>query len=211
MANAPEAGRTTEFAQVLQAAGGESAAASAGGGAGTAELPQQMRADPARPLAEPVRPMAPVPETVSARPGEIGRQMGVEIARHSLDGRDSLTIRLDPVEMGEIQVRLQFDDRGTMRAQVTAESPVALEMLRRDSADLVRALGDAGVRTDAQSFQFESRSHSRGDQQGQHGQHGQQGRPDTPGRQDAGAAEAENSDHTPRARLRSSGSLDLIA
>jgi len=109
--------------------------------------------------------------------------------------------------MGEIQVRLQFDDKGTMRAHVSAESSVALEMLRRDSGDLVRALSDAGVRTDAQSFQFEARSQGRGDQQGQHN------RPDMAARQDANHAEseAENDPQTPRAKLRSSGSLDLFA
>ena len=208
MASAPETGRATEFAQVLQASGGDTAAPPAEARVGAAEPGPQMGADPARNPAEPVRPMAPAPEIVSARPGEIGRQMGVEIARQSLDGRDSLTIRLDPVEMGEIQVRLQFDERGTMRAHVTAERSAALDMLRRDSADLVRALGDAGVRTDAQSFQFEARSHGRGDQQGQQGQHG---RPDTPERPDAGYAEAENDDQTPRPKLRSSGSLDLFA
>ncbi len=207
LAMAPETGATRDFAQALQANAGEAAAPAAEGGAATADLLPQMRTDPARHSVETARPMAAIPDTVSARPGEIGRQLGVEIVRHGLDGRDSLTIRLDPVEMGEIQVRLQFDDKGTMRAHVTAESSVALEMLRRDSGDLVRALGDAGVRTDAQSFQFEARSHGRDEQQGQHA------RPENPSATDTAHTESDADDDAQptRAKLRNSGSLDLFA
>ena len=207
MAKAPESGGTRDFAQLVQSNGSDAASPPINDGAGGSEMVSQFRTDPAKNPAEIVRPAGPAPETISARPGEIGRQLGVEIVRQNLDGRDSLTIRLDPAEMGEIQVRLQFDDKGTMRAHVSAESSVALEMLRRDSGDLVRALGDAGVRTDAQSFQFEARSQGRGDQQGQHN------RPETPARQDAGYAEgeADTDDQSPRPKLRSSGSLDLFA
>lgn len=207
MAKPPESGGTRDFAQLVQSNGSDAASPPINDGAGGSEMLSQFRTDPAKSPAEIVRPAGAAPETISARPGEIGRQLGIEIVRQNLDGRDSLTIRLDPAEMGEIQVRLQFDDKGTMRAHVSAESSVALEMLRRDSGDLVRALGDAGVRTDAQSFQFEARSQGRGDQQGQHN------RPETPARQDAGYAEgeADNDAQSPRPKLRSSGSLDLFA
>ena len=208
LAKAPDSGGgTSDFAQLLQGNGGETAAPAIDDRAGGTDMLAQFRVDPAKSPAEIVRPAGVVPETISARPGEIGRQLGVEIVRQNLDGRDSLTIRLDPAEMGEIQVRLQFDDKGTIRAHVSAESSVALEMLRRDSGDLVRALGDAGVRTDAQSFQFEARSQGRGDQQGQHN------RPEMAARQDAAHAEAgaENDNQPLRAKLRSSGSLDLFA
>ena len=107
--------------------------------------------------------------------------------------------------MGEIQIRLQFDDRGTMRAHVTAESVVALEMLRRDSADLVRALGDAGVRTDAQSFQFEGRG------QGEEGQQGQHGRRQTLSDPHAALVETDEDVASPPQRLSASGQLDIIA
>ena len=86
----------------------------------------------AEPAPQPARDQA----TVNARPGQIGREMGVEIARHLSAGGEELTVRLNPAEMGRIEVRLSFDDRGTLRAVVAAESAAALEMLRRDHADL---------------------------------------------------------------------------
>lgn len=205
--NMPDSAGTRDFAQLVQNNSADAATPATEGGEGTVEMLGQTRADPAKFSTDTVRPAASVPGTVSARPGEIGHQLGVEIARHSRDGRDSLTIRLDPAEMGEIHIRLQFDDKGTMRAHVTAESSAALEMLRRDSGDLVRALGDAGVRTDAQSFQFEARSQGRGDQQGQHNRPGDPSGAD-PAQQDA---EGDDGAQPARAKLLGSGSLDLFA
>lgn len=168
---------------------------------------QTVAAQPSQTQAS-VVPAAPAayapPEAISARPGEIGQQLGVEIARHSQDGHDNLVIRLDPVELGKIQIRIQFDEQGSLRAQVTAESPAALEMLRRDSSDLARALNDAGVRTDAQSFQFDARGQSRE-------QPGQRQQPQGNTRHDDLSHEAEVIDQTQQRRSSTAGSLDLFA
>ncbi|XAP79319.1 flagellar hook-length control protein FliK [Citromicrobium bathyomarinum] len=206
-AQASDNGSTRDFAQLVKDNGADAAAPASEGGDGTADMLTQARLDPAKPALDTVKHAGSAPGTVSARPGEIGRELGVEIARHTRDGRDSLTIRLDPAEMGEIHIRLQFDDKGTMRAHVTAESAAALDMLRRDSGDLVRALGDAGVRTDGQSFQFEARSQGRGDQQGQ------QNRPETPSGANTAQSETEGDDGAQPARAKrlGSGSLDLFA
>ncbi|MXP10433.1 hypothetical protein GRI68_09615 [Altererythrobacter halimionae] len=202
----PDAG-ASDFGKLMQAGAAEGPAPAIDNAPAMGELLPATRADSAKVSAGTTGSSGSVPGTVSARPGEIGQQLGLEIVRQVKDGKDALTIRLDPAEMGEIRIRLQFDDRGTMRAHVAAESSVALEMLRRDSAELARALGDAGVRTDPQSFQFEARSQGRGDQQGQHG------RPETPQRQDATHAETDvdNDEPSPRSKLRNSGSLDLFA
>ncbi|MAW89514.1 MAG: hypothetical protein CL574_00165 [Altererythrobacter sp.] len=194
-----------DFTKVFNTDVTEAPATSNENGSGTSEILTQTRSDSAKQALGSGAQAASGPQPVSARPGEIGHQLGVEIVRHGLDGRDSLTIRLDPVEMGEIQIRLQFDDRGTMRAHVTAESVVALEMLRRDSADLVRALGDAGVRTDAQSFQFEGRG------QGEEGQQGQHGRRQTLSDPHAALVETDEDVASPPQRLSASGQLDIIA
>nr|WP_281377764.1 flagellar hook-length control protein FliK [Sphingobium subterraneum] len=94
---------------------------------------------------------------ISARPSHIGRELGVEIARHiGQDEHDTLTVRLDPAHHGRIEVRMQFDDTGQLRATLTATNPATLDMLRRDSAELTRALGDAGINADAGSFRFDS-------------------------------------------------------
>jgi flagellar hook-length control protein FliK len=119
----------------------------------------------------PVVPAAPNAPVVDARSGTIGRDMGVEIARLLTAGRDELTVRLNPAEMGRVEVRMGFDENGSIRAVVAAESPAALDLLRRDAGDLARALGDAGIRSDAQSFRFDARSGD-GGQSGQRSPHG---------------------------------------
>jgi flagellar hook-length control protein FliK len=93
---------------------------------------------------------------VTAQPGQIGREVGVEIARRISAGGEELIVRLDPAELGRIEVRMSFDERGGLHAVIAADSPVALDMLRRDSADLSRSLNDAGVRSDAQSLRFQN-------------------------------------------------------
>jgi flagellar hook-length control protein FliK len=137
--------------------------------------------------------------------------MGVAIARHVLtDGGDAMTVRLTPADMGRIEITLSFDDSGTLRAVMAADSPAALDMLRRDSADLGRALTDAGVRSDGASLRFDTRSSDGGGNGGSAGQFWQR-------RQDARAGN-ENADVEPSAQtnptyrpLRTSGRVDMIA
>ncbi|OWK28344.1 flagellar hook-length control protein FliK [Sphingomonas mucosissima] len=116
---------------------------------------------PQAPLAAPA---APEPE-VAARAGHVGHATGVAIAKRITAGGEELTVRLNPAEFGKVEVRMAFDDRGTLRAVIAVERPEALELLRRDSADLTRAVVDAGIRADQQSFRFDARSGG-GDAQG---------------------------------------------
>ncbi|WP_147453220.1 flagellar hook-length control protein FliK [Sphingomonas sp. PP-CE-3A-406] len=97
--------------------------------------------------------------TVTPTPGQMGHDIGVAIARHvRTDGGEAMTVRLDPRDLGRIEVRMHFDDDGVLRAVVSADNPASLDLLRRDSADLNRALGDAGVRADQQSLRFDTRA-----------------------------------------------------
>lgn len=98
------------------------------------------------------------PATISAHPGRIGQDLGVAIARHvDQAGRndpDVLVLRLDPPEHGRIEVRLHLSEGAPIRAAVTASHQATLDLLRRDSTDLMRALDQAGVSTDDRSFSF---------------------------------------------------------
>ncbi len=151
---------------------------------------------------------------VVAQPGRIGTEMGVAIARHAVAGQpETITVRLDPKDMGRIEVRLAFDDAGTLRAVVSADTSAALEMLRRDAGDLGRALADAGVRADGQSLRFDTRT-SGGNDPGQR-HHGGDPRhtPSPPSsRQRHADGEYPVFAETPIYRaLRTSGRVDLTA
>ena len=96
--------------------------------------------------------------SIAAVPDQLAYDVGRAMVRQLVAGGNEVHIRLEPVQFGRIDVRLSFDDLGTLRAVVAAETGQVLDLLRRDSADLGRALADAGVRSDSQSFRFEDRS-----------------------------------------------------
>ncbi len=145
--------------------------------------------------------------TVVARPGQIGRDMGVEIARRVASGGDELVVRLSPQDLGRIEVRMSFDEGGSLRAVMTAESQAALDMLRRDAADLGRALADAGVRADNQSLKFGARDGESGSSSWQR-QHQDGGRRDGERHPDQQPADTDEAQYRP---LRSAGQIDLMA
>lgn len=152
------------------------------------------RATAAPAIAEPV---------IEARAGHLGQSLGVEIARKVELGEETLRIRLNPVELGRIEVTLAFDDKGSLQATVRTESAQAMDLLRQDAPELARTLDQAGVRTDAQSFRFENRG---GDGGGQQAQQQQQNRGQFASSDDD-AAIAE-----PIYRpIRSDGQVDLLA
>jgi flagellar hook-length control protein FliK len=155
----------------------------------------RTQAAPAIAAAEPV---------IAARPGHLGQQMGVEIARKVEGGDDTLRVRLSPDNLGKVEVTLSFDDAGTLRATVRADSAHALDLLRQDAPDLGRALDQAGIRADAQSFRFESRSEG-GGAQGQ-----QQQRQNSSGGPLAGNDEPDTTEIAYR-EIRSDGQVDLLA
>ena len=81
-------------------------------------------------------------------------QVGLAISRAVQDGRNQFTIRLDPPELGRVEVRLEFQAEGAMRATVTADQRDTLTLLQRDAQSLERALQQAGVKTDSGSLNF---------------------------------------------------------
>jgi flagellar hook-length control protein FliK len=150
------------------------------------------------------------PTVVAAQPGRFGTEMGVAIAHHAVAGKpETITVRLDPKDLGRIEVQLSFDDAGTLRAVVTADTPGALEMLRRESGDLGRALADAGLRSDAQSLRFDTRTPG-GNDPGQRQPGADPRQPQT--RQRRADTEYQGFAETPIYRpLRTSGRVDLTA
>lgn len=148
----------------------------------------------------------PAAETISAQPGRIGHEAGVAIARRIVDGGHEVTLRLNPAELGRIEVRIGFED-GTLRATMRAESAVALDLLRRDSGNLSQALDQAGVRSDAGSLRFES-SAGGSSHQGSGRQQSPTGTSSTPA--DTAAAKADLIPQSYRP-IRTSGRVDLVA
>ncbi|HWD28069.1 MAG TPA: flagellar hook-length control protein FliK [Rhizomicrobium sp.] len=80
------------------------------------------------------------PATSTADPASLA----FTIASKSQDGAKHFDIRLDPVELGRIDVHLAVDDAGKAQATLSVEKPQTLELLQKDSGHLERALKDSG-------------------------------------------------------------------
>jgi flagellar hook-length control protein FliK len=83
--------------------------------------------------------------------------VAVEIAAHARDGKNHFEIRLDPPELGRIDVRLHIDHDGQVTSHLRVDRAETLDLLRRDAPSLERALQDAGLKTSDSGLQFSLR------------------------------------------------------
>ncbi len=110
--------------------------------------------------------------------------LAVEIATRASRGERRFDIRLDPPELGRIDVRLEIDSKGNTTTRLTVERTETLDMLQRDARGLEKALQNAGLKTDPGSLQFSLQQDPQA--YGRHG-HG----PEIHGRQDPVQTEGE--------------------
>jgi chemotaxis protein MotD len=80
--------------------------------------------------------------------------LAMQISANANNGKTSFEIRLDPAELGRIDVRLDVDRHGNVTSHLTVEKPETLAMLRQDAPQLQRALNDAGLQTSDSGLQF---------------------------------------------------------
>jgi len=107
---------------------------------------------------------AAAPQTAAQTPVPLAG-VPVEIATKARDGKTNFDIRLDPPELGRIEVRLNIDRDGNVTSRLIADRPETLDLLRRDSSGLERALQDAGLKTSDNGMQFSLRDQSLSQQQ----------------------------------------------
>lgn len=91
---------------------------------------------------------------LATRPARLAADLGIEVVRQIGSGRSDFTIRLDPPELGRIDVRLEMH-RNEVRAIVSTDNPSTYDLLRRDADNLARALVDGGLRADAGALRFD--------------------------------------------------------
>ena len=85
---------------------------------------------------------------------------------------DRFQIRLDPLELGRIDVRLEIDNEGHVKSRLIVERAETLDMLRRDAPQLERVLQQAGLKTSDNALEFSLRqqtSHHQDDDNRQQG------------------------------------------
>ncbi|WP_456636074.1 flagellar hook-length control protein FliK [Bradyrhizobium sp. USDA 10063] len=92
--------------------------------------------------------------------------LAMEIAASAKNGKSRFEIRLDPPELGRIDVRIHVDNNGQVTSHLTVERPETLQMLRQDANQLQRALDNAGLSTGNSGLQFSLRDQSSSGQNG---------------------------------------------
>jgi len=129
----------------------------------------------AAPLAAQQTRALPVAYQPVANPINMG-QLAFEMVRQVHQGTSRFTIRLDPPELGRVDVRMHVDAQGTLNARLTVDRAETLDLFQRDQRSLERALAQAGLDAGKTNLEFSLRQQSHnpfagmmgGDQRQQH-------------------------------------------
>ncbi|MCC6890507.1 MAG: flagellar hook-length control protein FliK [Hyphomicrobiales bacterium] len=163
----------TEAHGATSAAAGEEPAEREGSASPASELVHSARPSPPGPFAHlhagreftasiaTVMPATIMPATqdaggIAAAPVPLD-SLAVETVAQTQAGRQRFEIRLDPPELGRIDVRLDIDRNGQVTSRLLVERAETLDVLRRDAHQLERALQDAGLKTAEGGLQFSLR------------------------------------------------------
>jgi flagellar hook-length control protein FliK len=109
------------------------------------------------PAAEPTQPAASTPTAASVAPLAPADQVVpalVEVLK-TADGVQSVTVSLQPPELGQVQIRIDRSVDGATRVDITAERPETLQLLQRDQPRLEQVLNQAGLPADGRSVNFQ--------------------------------------------------------
>jgi flagellar hook-length control protein FliK len=98
----------------------------------------------------------------------------ITIAAHAQAGSNQFDIRLDPPELGRIDVQLTLDGNGQVTSHVTVDRPETLTLLQSQQPQLERAFEQAGLKTADNGLQFTLRDQSFAGQNGGNGSGAQQ-------------------------------------
>lgn len=111
--------------------------------AALAALADAPRAAPPSPMLAPLDPSLLDPASPAATQTALVAARDVAFAVAQAGDANRVEVRLDPPELGRVQIDIRFDD-GTAAASVSADRPETLELLRRHADALQRELTNAG-------------------------------------------------------------------
>ncbi|MCB1530678.1 MAG: flagellar hook-length control protein FliK [Rhodospirillales bacterium] len=102
---------------------------------------------PLSPAAQAAHAATSVPQ--AGQPHPAAQMVALTLTKAGKEGSaKTMTIQLDPPELGRVNVRLEFGHENSVRAHLLVEKPETYLMLQRDSALLNQALQNAGLDTD---------------------------------------------------------------
>jgi flagellar hook-length control protein FliK len=104
----------------------------------------QPQARPAENVPAPLPAASALPELPKAIPPSA---VPMEIGLRSLQGLKEFQIRLDPAELGRIDVKLEIGDDKSVTARVVVDRVETLHLLQREAKTLERAFEQAGLKS----------------------------------------------------------------
>ena len=97
----------------------------------------------------------PDPTTVGAAPIDQVAPALVGVL-NATDGTQSVTVRLQPSELGQVTIRVDRSSEGMAHVNITADRPETLQLLQRDEPRLQQTLDQAGVPSSGRSVTFQA-------------------------------------------------------
>jgi flagellar hook-length control protein FliK len=80
--------------------------------------------------------------------------VSVLLARASKNQVNEFIIRMDPPELGRIDVKMKMHDDGSIQAVIASDNVNTYDLLRREASTIERALSDSGFRTGNDGLSF---------------------------------------------------------
>jgi hypothetical protein len=107
----------------------------------------------------------------------VSDQVQVAIRQASADGTERITIQLDPIDLGRVEVNMVRAADGTTQITFLVDKADTFDSLSRDARSLERSLSEAGIKADTSSMQFNLRQQPQPQMQSDmnHGGNGSQG------------------------------------
>lgn len=103
--------------------------------------------------------------------------MAVEVGMRAMRGAREFSIRLDPENLGRVDIQLEISEAGEVQAKLVVERVETLALLQRDAKTLERAFDQAGLKSNPDGLQFSLRDPGQQGQQRQEQDQPRNGRP----------------------------------
>ena len=85
----------------------------------------------------------------------VAEQVQAQVRTLIRNGQSSVSVRLNPEELGRVDIRLDTDRTSRTQVVVSVERPQTLELLQRDARALLQTLQDAGLQADSEDLAFD--------------------------------------------------------
>ncbi len=94
------------------------------------------------------------PPTLPVTPQMVTKQISMAILKQAANGLNSFKLSLKPAELGQVNIRMDFQADGKVITSVIVDNDRTLALLQRDQGALSRALENAGFNTGGNDLNF---------------------------------------------------------